>query len=131
MDATTTRQQNFIVIYKEFRENYQKQHPEQPNRGLLKLFAEKMQMSQAHLSHIKCGRKQIGSSVARQIEEFSGKPHGWLDQTHDESTPEGGDEKIMLEQILMLYRNSPGHVKRLIADAMKEALDRRPKVKQQ
>ena len=123
MDATTTRQQNFLQLFKEFREETQSRDPNQPNRGLLKLFAAKVEISDRLLSHIKCGRKTIGAADARQIESQMGKPHGWLDQIHDENLPDTGQERVIVEQILALYRSRPGAVQRLIADAIKTVIE--------
>lgn len=118
MDATQHRLTNFLMLFKQFRE----QRSDLPNRGMLKNFAEYLELSDRYLSHVKCGRKQIGSVVARQIETKAGKPHGWLDLPHTDADPSNGDERVMVEQILALYRNSPGLVRRLITDAVKSVL---------
>lgn len=118
MDATQNRQTNFLALFKAFRD----ERPDEPNRGMLKKFAEKVDISDRYLSHVKCGRKQIGAAVARQLEAKCGKPHGWLDQPHDDGTPDNGDERVVIEQILTIYRHNPGTVKRIIADAIKAVL---------
>lgn len=118
MDATQNRQTNFLALFRAFRD----QHPDEPTRGMLKKFSEKVEISDRYLSHVKCGRKQLGAALARQMETKCGKPHGWLDQVHDDGTPEDGDERVLIEQILALYRNNPGTVKRIIADSIKTIL---------
>ena len=118
MDASQNRIINFLDLLRQFRDA----NADLPNRGILKLFSERVGISNVYLSHVKCGRKQIGAAVARKIEARCGKPHGWLDQQHSETDPQDGTERMLLEQILIIYRNSPGAVKRLINDAIKAAL---------
>lgn len=35
-----------------------------------------------HLSNIKSGARGLGDSLAKAIEDATGKPHGWMDQQH-------------------------------------------------
>ncbi len=118
MDASQNRINNFLELFRQFREA----NANLPNRGLLKLFAERVCVSDVYLSHVKCGRKQIGAAIARKIESGCAKPHGWLDEQHDDGDPQTSEERMLVEQILVIYRNSPGTVKRLITDAIKQAL---------
>ena len=118
MDASQNRIINFLELFQQFKDA----NSDLPNRGLLKLFAERVDVSNVYLSHVKCGRKQIGAAVARKIESKCGKPHGWMDQSHGETDPQGSEERMLVEQILVIYRNSPSAVKRLITDAIKQAL---------
>ena len=125
MDASQNRINNFLDLFRQFRDA----NAELPNRGLLKLFAEKVDVSNVYLSHVKCGRKQIGAAIARKIEAKCGKPHGWMDQQHDDGEAQSSEERMLVEQILIIYRNTPGTVKRLITDAIKKALE--PKAKEE
>ena len=118
MDASQNRIINFLDLFRQFRDA----NSDLPNRGLLKLFAERVDVSHVYLSHVKCGRKPIGAAVARKIESGCSKPHGWLDQSHGDTDPRDAEERMVVEQILAIYRNSPGAVKRLITDAIKKAL---------
>lgn len=118
MDATHFRLTNFLLLFKQFRD----QRPELPDRGMLKKFSEHLELSERYMSHIKCGRKGIGSVVARQIEQRCGKPHGWLDLPHTESDPKNGEERVMIEQLLLLHRSSPGTVRRLLTESIRDVL---------
>jgi transcriptional regulator with XRE-family HTH domain len=118
MDAYENRMNNFLQLFKEFRDA----NTHLPNRGMLKLFAENVGLSPRFLSHVKCGRKQIGAAVARQIEKACNKPHGWLDMPHTDAQPNDADEQLLVEQLLAIYRGSPPKAKRLMADAIKAAL---------
>jgi hypothetical protein len=76
MDASQLRLVHFTQLFSSF----QIERPELPSRGMLILFAAHIELSDRYLSHIKCGRKQIGAATARRIESKCGKPHGWLDR---------------------------------------------------
>ena len=86
-----------MALYKKFREA----NPHLPERGMLKMFADRIGLSDRYLSHIKCKRKNIGNNVARTIEEALGLPNGWMDREHAKGsnlTEEIDDaEKIFLE----------------------------------
>jgi hypothetical protein len=49
------------------------------SRGLLTRFGEHGKVSMRYLSHINNGRKNIGDTLARQLEKGFDKLHGWLD----------------------------------------------------
>lgn len=122
MDTTSQiRQSNFETLYRQFREN----HSDQPNRGMLKLFAEKLEMSDRYLSHVKCGRKNIGSNVARQIEQRLKLPEGWMDNQHESLTglPVTDElERNFIETMLAIYRSSPDEARAIMLDALKRRL---------
>lgn len=123
MDTTSQiRQGNFELLYRQFRD----QHSELPNRGMLKLFAEKLEMSDRYLSHVKCNRKNIGANVARQIEQRLKLPQGWMDNLH---TDDGGAlavtnelERNFIETMLAIYRSSPDEARAMMLDAVKRRL---------
>lgn len=78
MDAYDIRHQNFMALFAQ----YKAARPSEPQRGMLKGFAESAGMSDRIASHYKGRRKQIGSATARRVERSLGKPHGWLDVPH-------------------------------------------------
>lgn len=121
MDSSHFRADNFARLFREFREA----NAHLPDRGMLKLFAEKVDVSDRYLSHVRCGRRVLGNATCRQIEHKLGKPHGWMDLPHGEQDPRDKDEQILMEQVLMLYRNSPDILKRLISEAIKEVLSQK------
>lgn len=117
MDANSNRVANFLALYRDLCEK----NMDKPQRGMLTLFAEKADLSRVTLSHIKCGRKQMGASMARKIEAGFSKPVGWMDQTHGDTDPRDGAERALIQQILTIYRTSPPNVKNRIIDAIKKA----------
>ncbi len=125
MDVSHFRQENFARLFREFREA----HSHLPDRGMFKLFAEKVEVSDRYLSHVRNGRRELGNATVRQIEARLGKPHGWMDLPHTDDEPRDADERTLVEQIINLYRHSPDVVKRLIAEAIKEVLNAKADLK--
>jgi hypothetical protein len=118
MDAHAFRAQNFSTLYRQFCDA----NTHLPQRGLLKLFCEHLELSPKYVSHLKVGRKAIGAATARHIEAKCGKPHGWMDlpQGAEAMSP---DERMLVDQILSLYRASPDTVKLLMAQAVRTVLE--------
>jgi transcriptional regulator with XRE-family HTH domain len=122
LDSAQIRHHNFIVLYRQFRQ----EHGHLPERGMLKMFAQRVGLSDRYLSHIKCNRKNIGNNVARAIEEALGLPRGWMDREHDRSTAplDAGDdaEKMFLETAKLLYRAEPEAMRRVVMELLQRKL---------
>ncbi|HEX2530117.1 MAG TPA: hypothetical protein VHK70_01450 [Burkholderiaceae bacterium] len=126
MNSAQIRHRNFMTLYQQFRE----EHSGSPERGMLKLFAERLGLSDRYLSHIKCNRKNIGHNVARAIEETLELPPGWMDREHakDAALTEDSDdaEKIFLETAKILYRAEPDKMRRVVMDLLRKKLETLP-----
>lgn len=120
MNSSQIRHQNFHTLF----ENFIARYPDQPRRGMLKQFAQQLGLSDRYLSHIKCQRKNIGSSMARAIETALGLPQGWMDREHDASRPPPADdrEKLFIETALMLFRAQPDHARELMLNMLRQQL---------
>lgn len=118
MDSTTARQTNFLELFRQFREK----HADQPDRGMLKKFAEALGLSERYLSHVKCGRKPIGHATARHIEEALKLPTGWMDVPHTELEPRSSSEKQFVEMALALYRANAVAAQDAMLSALKTRL---------
>lgn len=118
MDSSQIRMANFLGLFKTFREA----NAHLPDKGMLKLFAEKLELSDRYLSHVKCGRKKIGSVVARQIEAHCGLEEGWMDHEHGDLEPVDALERNFIETALALYRSAPGEARKLMTDLLKTRL---------
>jgi transcriptional regulator with XRE-family HTH domain len=121
MDSAQIRHKNFRKLFDDFIE----QHPHLPQRGMLKLFAERLNLSDRYLSHIKCNRKNIGHAVARSIEERLKLPHGWMDHEHDAHAlimPANDREKLFVETALSLFRAQPIEARELMLDLLRQRL---------
>jgi len=119
MDNAQIRHKNFQKLFADFID----QHPNLPQRGMLKLFAERLGLSDRYLSHIKCKRKNIGSNVARAIEERLKLPHGWMDREHDTlHMPTDEKEKLFIETALTLFRAQPHEAREIMIDFLRQRL---------
>lgn len=119
MDSAQIRHKNFQKLFAEFIS----QHPGLPQRGMLKLFAERLHLSDRYLSHIKCRRKNIGSNVARGIEERLQLPRGWLDREHDRfAPPDNEKEKLFVEMALTLFRTQEDEAREMMLTLLRERL---------
>ncbi|WP_136418395.1 MULTISPECIES: hypothetical protein [Oxalobacteraceae] len=119
MDSAKIRHKNFQKLFADFID----QHPDLPQRGMLKLFANKLNLSDRYLSHIKCNRKNIGSNIARSIEEQLELPHGWMDREHDTlHMPVDEKEKLFVETALTLFRSQPTEAREMMIDLLRQRL---------
>ncbi len=122
-DISTVRQANFQRLFKDFKDWYWKQWPDEPEHGMLKLFAEKIGVSEAYASHLNCARKHIGDKLARQIEKAMGADQNWMDFPHSAiNRSESKSEKI-LSMIKELYEESAEDGKELIIKIIQTQLD--------
>ncbi|REG61563.1 hypothetical protein B0G80_4416 [Paraburkholderia sp. BL6669N2] len=62
---------------------YKDLFPDRPEYGTRQHFGAKLGLSPAYVSHIKTGKKAIGSSTARDFETRLGLERGWFDNVHD------------------------------------------------
>lgn len=123
MDSAQIRHKNFRKLFDDF----VRQHPELPQRGMLKLFAQRLDLSDRYLSHIKCNRKNIGHNVARTIEERLQLPRGWMDREHDAfKMPVDEKEKLFVETALTLFRAQPENARELMLDLLRQRLEAPP-----
>jgi hypothetical protein len=79
------RKQNFDFLFEQFKAKVREAWPNEPERGMLKRFAEQLSISEAFVSHINTGRKPIGDRTAMKIEDALKLQRGWMDESHDES----------------------------------------------
>lgn len=124
MDSAQIRHKNFQRLLTEFIN----QRPHLPRRGMLKLFAEHLDMSDRYLSHVKCNRKNIGNNVARSIEEQLNLPRGWMDREHDLSNdqlkaPADENERLFIEMALMLFRSQQAEARELMLKLLRQRLE--------
>ena len=119
MDSAQIRHKNFMRLFNDFIDK----HPNEPQRGMLKLFAQRLGLSDRYLSHIKCNRKNIGNIVARTIEQRLKLPHGWMDREHDAlSMPVDDKEKLFIETALTLFRAQPHEAREMMIELFRQQL---------
>ena len=104
LDSAQIRYGNFMKLFNDFINK----HPDDPRHGMLKAFAQRLDLSERYLSHIKCNRKNIGANLARTIENRLHLPHGWMDREHDlHIMPINDKEKLFLATALAFFRTQP------------------------
>jgi hypothetical protein len=119
MNSTQIRHKNFKKLFNDFIDR----HPGAPQRGMLKLFAQHLNLSERYLSHIKCNRKNIGNAVARTIEERLKLPQGWMDREHDMHHLAIDDrEKLFVEMALILFRAQPHDAREVMIELFRQRL---------
>jgi hypothetical protein len=118
MDNAQLRLANFMFLFNKFKE----ENSDKPQRGMLKLFAEKLELSDRYLSHVKCGRKQIGANTARHVEDKMQLPRGWMDMPHEGAFAGTEGEAMFIETSLALYRNNPAAARELMVEMLKSRL---------
>jgi hypothetical protein len=142
MDISEIRFRNYQHLFERFKETTRQDDPGAPEKGMLKLFGEKLGIRQAYMSHINTRYKNIGPTAARQIEQALGLPHGWMDQAHDKKQPtrasvEGrptqepaapeptdADELAFLETAIKLYRDNPLRAQTALLQVMSSKYDK-------
>lgn len=105
-NPTITRRRNVLSLFQAYAEKALAAGA--APKGLEQAFAASLQIAPSMWSQIKSARP-IGDKLARQIEVLSGKPRGWIDQSHEAAalTPA---ERAFLELSLRAWRatNSAG-----------------------
>src|SRR6476619_7714222 len=81
-DVARIRLDNALALFDEFVRNTVKDPDAATLRGLERRFAERLQIQPSYWSQIKSRSRQIGERLARQFEQLTHKPNGWMDQEH-------------------------------------------------
>ncbi|WP_431263980.1 hypothetical protein ACQ859_29590 [Roseateles chitinivorans] len=81
-DVAQIRLDNAMRLFDEFVSATIKHPDAAALRGLERRFAERLQIQPSYWSQIKSRSRQIGERLARQFEQLTHKPNGWMDQEH-------------------------------------------------
>jgi hypothetical protein len=144
-DVAQIRLDNALALFDEFVHATVKHADAATLRGLERRFAERLQIQPSYWSQIKSRSRQIGERLARQFEQLTHKPQGWMDQPHDGSAPlpataaaaaaaagaqgESGsplprddDEHFIVGLVLTYYRRHPQRARTRLLDLLGEVL---------
>src|SRR6185436_12375042 len=91
-DVAQIRLDNAMRLFDEFVAATIKHPDAAALRGLERRFAERLQIQPSYWSQIKSRSRQIGERLARQFEQLTHKPNGWMDQEHG---PLGTDAPVV------------------------------------
>ncbi len=147
-DTATVRLDNALLLFEEFVSATVKHPDAAALRGLERRFAERLQIQPSYWSQIKGRSRQIGERLARQFEQLSHKPQGWMDQDHralmtagtgrppspgasggaaalpaePPSLPQDDDERFIVGLVLTYYRRHPQRARTRLLDLLGEVL---------
>jgi hypothetical protein len=147
-DVASIRLDNALALFDEFVRNTVKAPDLATLRGLERRFAERLQIQPSYWSQIKSRSRQIGERLARQFEQLSHKPHGWMDVPHDANgapaapppayaaptsapvadanadghLPRDDDERFIVGLVLTYYRRHPERARTRLLDLLGEVL---------
>jgi hypothetical protein len=144
-DVAQIRLDNAMALFDEFVRNTVKNPDAATLRGLERRFAERLQIQPSYWSQIKSRSRQIGERLARQFEQLSHKPPGWMDTPHDAPTtgkaasragftpqsspgaaesplPQDDDERFIVGLVLTYYRRHPQRARTRLLDLLGEVL---------
>lgn len=138
------RYENALALFDEFVRATVK-HPDAATlRGLERRFAEHVLIQPSYWSQIKSRARQIGERLARQFEQRSRKPIGWMDVRHGDgsppavmplpddepsptsSAPRDDDERFIVGLVLTYYRRHPQKARARLLDLLGEVLTTPP-----
>lgn len=128
-DLPQIRFDNAMALFDEFVRATVK-HPDSATlRGLDGRFAERLLIQPSYWSQIKARSRQIGERLARQFEQRSHKPAGWLDEPHGSpgraqaaDAPADDDERFIVGLVLSYYRRHPDRTRTRLLELLGEAL---------
>jgi hypothetical protein len=145
-DVASIRLDNALALFDEFVRATVKAPDAATLRGLERRFAERLQIQPSYWSQIKSRSRQIGERLARQFEQLSHKPYGWMDVPHDASgapapayapppvpqapapsatdshAPRDDDERFIVGLVLTYYRRHPERARTRLLDLLGEVL---------
>jgi hypothetical protein len=139
-DVAQIRRDNALALFDEFVRNTVKDPDAATLRGLERRFAERLQIQPSYWSQIKSQSRLIGERLARQFEQLSHKPSGWMDVPHgpgasasaqpataapaaaDSPLPRDDDERFIVGLVLTYYRRHPQRARTRLLDLLGEVL---------
>ena len=143
-DVAQIRLDNALVLFDEFVRATVKDPDAATLRGLERRFAERLQIQPSYWSQIKSRSRQIGERLARQFEQLTRKPYGWMDQPHDgrgaagppaemrqaaseraehePPLPQDDDERFIVGLVLTDSRRHPQRARTRLLDLLGEVL---------
>ena len=149
-DVAQIRLDNALALFEEFVRHTVKDPDAATLRGLERRFAERLQIQPSYWSQIKSRSRQIGERLARQFEQLSHKPFGWMDEPHgpgqalattgaartargtaaaapvdsapESPLPQDDDERFIVGLVLTYYRRHPQRARTRLLDLLGEVL---------
>ncbi|MEO7055803.1 MAG: hypothetical protein ABI281_06280 [Caldimonas sp.] len=133
-DLAQIRFDNALLLFDEFVHATVKHPDTAALRGLEGRFAAQLLIHPSYWSQIKARSRQIGERLARQFEQRTRKPMGWLDEPHDVASSRAGgtaiarddDERFIVDLVLTYYRRHPERARERLLELLGEAMRANP-----
>lgn len=131
-EITAIRWENLTKLFNAFKDTVWATDHRAPERGMQKLFADRLGVTAPYLSHMLSGpeRKAIGHGTARKMEKALKIEVGWLDADHDlknnqrSSDTVSAEERELVETFLALYRKNPNAVSMALMRLMRSQYEK-------
>jgi hypothetical protein len=121
------RLRNLKFLLEQFKDEIRAQYPEHPERGMLKLFAERVGISVINFRQIMSGHKLAGPNIRDRIEDALNLPRGWLDSDHSQDQlAKDDDAKAFNDSVMALYNQAPEATRTAMLKIMSALVTNKP-----
>lgn len=102
------RARNFQWLFQQFKDEIRRSWPDEPDRGMLRRFAQRLGRNAVYISNLNNNRKPIGTVTANNFERALGLPDGWMDVDHSrEAMAADDDAQAFQDAVMALYSQAP------------------------
>lgn len=119
-NITVIRRQNAVALFQTYAEKALTSGA--APKGLEQAFAASLEISPSMWSQIKSARP-IGDKLARQIEQHSAKPIGWLDEEREAEGLTQGEQQL-LAIALKAWRSTNSDGRKAIKNYLKQVIEK-------
>ena len=113
------RLRNLRFLLERFKDDVRAEYPEHPERGMMKLFADRCGISVVNFRQILGGHKVAGVNLRDRVEDALNLPRGWLDTDHSqEQIPKDDSAKAFNTSVMALYSQAPEAAKDALLKVM-------------
>jgi hypothetical protein len=121
------RLRNIKFLLEQFKDDVRSHYPEHPERGMIKLFAERLGVSVINFRQILTGHKLAGPNIRDRIEDALKLPRGWLDTDHTaEVISKDDDAKAFNDSVMALYMQAPEATRGAMLKVMSALVTNKP-----
>lgn len=123
MEVNQIRRSNLLALFKAFVEEHLTEDPSKSIAGLDRAFAAVIEVHNTAFSGLKSGARQLGPTMARQIESKLSKPKGWMDVDHGSPhVSEEAEEQAFLKLCRRAYGKADADQRERLIEVMRSIL---------
>lgn len=117
-DIYEIRHENLMILWDRFIDENRI-----PRHGAIKLYSERLGMSQRYLAHLIARRKRIGVETARSVEKALRIQDCWMDHQHATvATPGIEEEREFMDVAVALFKATPPRERREMIMSLRKRL---------